>query len=65
MTGSAEARVVVRTAEDLHTEISTSEHELVADEPRRHKRRSQPLRLPARLGGVKGIGAPSSPRMGA
>jgi putative redox protein len=33
MTGSAEARVVVRTAEDLHTEISTSEHELVADEP--------------------------------
>jgi putative redox protein len=33
MTGLAEARVVVRTGEGLHTEISTSEHELVADEP--------------------------------
>ncbi len=33
MKGSKETRVVVRTGEGLHTEISTSEHELVADEP--------------------------------
>ena len=33
MTGSAQARVVVRTGEGLHTEVSAGEHELVADEP--------------------------------
>jgi len=33
MPGLAEARVVVSTGEGLHTEISTGEHELVADEP--------------------------------
>ena len=33
MTGSAQARVVVRTGEGLHTEVLAGEHELVADEP--------------------------------